>query len=426
MYIKRVVLQNIRGFEEADLDFCPEPKAYAGWSVITGNNSSGKTSFLKAISLAVLGPDQVRGLVQDFSGWVTEGAEEGTISVEIAPDHEVDRTLRGGYPVQGTFWAEVKISREEGRLWDLSSTDRFLRRKKSAINGPWSAATPGWFCLGYGPFRRLYGSSPDAQRLMVLPGRIPHFATLYKEDATLGEGEEWVKQLKYKRLEQRAREEQILDRLLQLVRDDFLRRGVEIEDVDSDGIWLRDTARRRMKLSEMSDGYRSALAMLVDIFRHMVEVYGPDILSVDNEGRAVAVKPGVVLIDEVDAHLHPEWQREIGFWFKRHFPNLQFIVTTHSPIVCQAADNGRIYHMAQPGQGAPFRLDMRDYEKIIAGKPDQILLSPAFGLEHTRSPLAVRSRERRAFLASKGRSKTGLSESERDELKQLDLFADID
>jgi predicted ATPase len=48
-------------------------------------------------------------------------------------------------------------------------------------------------------------------------------------------------------------------------------------------------------------------------------------------------RSGVELIDEVDAHLHPEWQREVGFWLKRHFPKIQFLVTTHSPSICQAA-----------------------------------------------------------------------------------------
>ena len=51
--------------------------------------------------------------------------------------------------------------------------------------------------------------------------------------------------------------------------------------------------------------------------------------------------PGVVLIDEVDAHLHPTWQRRIGLWFREHFPKLQFIVSTHSPLICQAATVGK-------------------------------------------------------------------------------------
>jgi hypothetical protein len=199
MFLRRVVLQHIKGFEYANLDLSPDGDAdhYCGWAVITGDNGSGKTALLRAISLALLGPEQSRGLVPDLRGWVTEGKQRGTISVEVRPDHDHDRTAKGGYPVQGTFWAEVEVV-SDGTTWNVVPADVYRQKKEGAANGPWSLSTPGWFALGYGPFRRLYGSSPDAQRLMVIPGRIPRFATLFKEDATLGEAEEWLKELHFK------------------------------------------------------------------------------------------------------------------------------------------------------------------------------------------------------------------------------------
>lgn len=426
MYLNRVVLRSIKGFsDECDLDLHSDDHSYPGWSVITGDNGSGKTALLKAIAIAILGPDQIRGLIPDLSGWVTVGKEKGSISVEIKPDHEFDKTQRGGFPAN-TLWAEVGFERQ-GPAWDIYSADIFRNKKRGAVNGPWTQSTSGWFALGYGPFRRLYGSSPDAQRLMVIPGRIPHFATLFKEDATLAEGEEWVKQQQYRRLEEEYRrvdekqnEKLALENLLRLLSQDFLRQGVQIKEVNSEGIWLCDAAGRLMPLADMSDGYRSALAMLIDIYRHMVSVYGPDILSQD-EGAYVVDRPGVVLIDEIDTHLHPAWQREIGFWLKSHFPQVQFIVTSHSPLVCQAADGGRIYHLPQPGDGSGFRLSREDYNTIIAGKPDEILLSPAFDLPHTRSPYAVAARERRARLKSKQKGNS-LTPNEENELQQLELF----
>jgi len=244
----------------------------------------------------------------------------------------------------------------------------------------------------------------------------------FREDATLGEAEQWIMDLQYKSaVDQRAGESMALANLLDLVRDDFLRQGVAVEDVDSDGVWLRDGASRRMPLSDMSEGYRSSLAMLVDLYRHMVSVYGPDIVVRTDDGQAIVDKPAVVLIDEVDTHLHPEWQRDIGFWFKLHFPCVQFIVTSHSPLVCPAADGGRLYHLPATGSGPPFRLTRDDYETVVAGRPDEILLTPAFGMEHTRSPDAVRKRERHALLISK-RLAVGLKPEEEEELAQLKLF----
>ncbi len=59
--------------------------------------------------------------------------------------------------------------------------------------------------------------------------------------------------------------------------------------------------------------------------------------------------PGVVLIDEVDSHLHPSWQTRIGQWFTKFFPNIQFIVTTHSALICRACENSSIWRLASPG-----------------------------------------------------------------------------
>jgi hypothetical protein len=422
MYIKRLVLRNIKGFEDADIDFCEDGTNYPGWCVITGDNGSGKTALLKSICLALLGPSDSRALIPDWSGWVTEGQDSGSISLEIKPNHDFDKSAKGGYPVQSTFWAEVEFSREN-QSWVMSPADIYRNKKKSAVNGPWATGTAGWFTLGYGPFRRLYGSSPEAQRLMVIPGRIPRFATLFKEDATLSECEQWVQQLNYKKLESPDNESPALDSLLEILSDNFLREGIRIDSVNSDGIWLRDAAGRRMPLSDMSEGYRSALAMLIDIFRHMVDTYGPNgLVDSHPDGSHFVTRPGVVVIDEIDSHLHPAWQREIGFWLKQHFPSVQFVVTTHSPLVCQAADGGRIYHIPQPGQGEPFILSEEDYVNVITGKPDEILLSPAFGLRHTRSPRAVSARSRRARLKAKEMAGATLAAAEVQELEQLELF----
>ena len=70
----------------------------------------------------------------------------------------------------------------------------------------------------------------------------------------------------------------------------------------------------------MSEGYRAAVAMLIDLLRHLVETYGHEGLVEETDGKWICPHSGVVLIDEVDSHLHPEWQRRIGFWLKVRFP----------------------------------------------------------------------------------------------------------
>jgi hypothetical protein len=249
---------------------------------------------------------------------------------------------------------------------------------------------------------------------------------MFREDATLGECELWLTDLSHKKLEGRPRETDILEQVLRLLNDEFLRNGVRVERVDSDGLWLRDSSDVALRLADMSEGYRAALAMLVDILRHMVNVYGHENLVTAINGHVAVTHPGVVLIDEMDSHLHPEWQRTIGFWLKERFPNVQFIVTTHSAMICQAADEKGIFHLPAPGSGErPFQVSDSDYWSIVRSKPDTILLSPAFGMKNTRSPRVVEASRDYTKLAAK-ESAGALSAAEAETKRQLELFVPLD
>ena len=234
---------------------------------------------------------------------------------------------------------------------------------------------------------------------------------MFAEDASLNECEVWMKELKFRSLD-RGESSPILDALQWLLSDEFMQNGMQIERIDSEGLHLRDRSGVVLPLVDMSDGYRAALALLADIVRHMAAVYGDAGLITDNgDGRPIVGKPGVVLIDEIDSHLHPEWQRQIGFWLKGKFPEVQFLVTTHSPIICQAADLQGIFHLPPPGSDLkPFQLSEEDYAEVVHSRPDTILLSPAFGLRHTRSPGTVAKRDR--FSQLKAKQSAGLTDAE--------------
>lgn len=178
----------------------------------------------------------------------------------------------------------------------------------------------------------------------------------------------------------------------------------------------------------MSDGYRAALALLTDILRHMVNTYGTDNLTGRDADGCLFLKPsGVVLIDEIDAHLHPEWQREIGFWLKKRFPNIQFIVTSHSPLICQAADPNGLFVLPEPGSDEPARaLTPEEYQEVITSKSDTILRSPAFGLRNTRSDMVVEKRARYSRLQSRLRQLGSLPEPDQQELVELSRYINPD
>ncbi len=77
----------------------------------------------------------------------------------------------------------------------------------------------------------------------------------------------------------------------------------------------------------MSDGCPTVTALVTDIVRQIFRTYDEWILWTDDKGLRVHTT-GVVLIDQIDAHLHVSWQKRIGPWLLEHFPNIQFIVTT--------------------------------------------------------------------------------------------------
>jgi hypothetical protein len=398
MYIKRIVVENIRGFRRLDFDLehGSGTAQYAGWSVFTGDNGSGKTALLKAIALALNGPEFARALQPSFRGWVRKGAASGSVEVRLSASEE-DQWTGGGRTTQD-FRAAIEVL-NDGEEPTLQAKQI---KEKGPKRGPWSERAEGWFSCGYGPFRRLYGESSDAMRLMRGPGPVARFATMFREDASLNECEVWLRELRFRSLD-RKEPSHTLEALQVLLNDDFMQNGMEIEKIDSEGVHLRDQSGVVLPLIDMSDGYRAALALLVDIVRHMASVYGrADLITTDQDGKPVVGKPGVVLIDEIDSHLHPEWQRQIGFWLKGRFPRIQFLVTTHSPIICQAADLQGIFHLPPPGSDLePYQLPVEDYGKAIYSRPDTILLSPAFGLRHTRSPLVVARRDRYSQLRAK-------------------------
>ena len=424
MYVSKIELKNIRGFEDLKFNLARPDGSYAGWTVFTGDNGSGKSSLLKAVAVALTGKDTARALQPSFHRWIREGAaeQEGRIELTIAPQKGVDDFSGGGKTAYKNFPATI-VLRNVGK----ETTTEVIDSQKTARRGLWSTEAHGWFSCGYGPFRRVFGASPEATRLMV-GATTERFVTMFQEAASLFEVDQWLRNLSHKKLEGKTTESAHLDLLLEILRDDLMPNQITVDRVDSDGLWLKDRHGLQLAWGDMSDGYRAALALLADILRHLISAYGIEGLAEkDADGRLKIVKGGVVMIDEIDAHLHPEWQREIGFWLKRHFPNIQFLVTTHSPIICQAADENGLFVLPEPGGGGkPRALTPEEYKTVIASRPDTILLTAAFGLQNTRSPRAVQGRAEYSRLMAKQRAGAKLSKDEQAKAKQLQLFAVTD
>lgn len=158
-------------------------------------------------------------------------------------------------------------------------------------------------------------------------------------------------------------------------------------------------------LSNLGYGYRTMISWIVDLASRLVEHYpdSPNPLA----------EPAVVLVDEIDLHLHPKWQRELIGFLTERFPNTQFIATAHSPLIVQSAGDANIALLKREGDHVVIE---NNPETIRGWRIDQILTSDLFGLETARPPEFERPLLRRKELLTKPK----LTKSEQEELKRID------
>ena len=122
---------------------------------------------------------------------------------------------------------------------------------------------------------------------------------------------------------------------------------------------------------------------------------------------------GVVLIDELDIHLHPIWQRDIASWLQEQFPNVQFIVATHSPLIAAGAGDEALTLRFRLQEG---RAVIEKAPNVAAMNVDRVLQSQAFGLVSPYAPQTQQRIDRYDALVRKGGQRT------RDEEQELQLL----
>jgi energy-coupling factor transporter ATP-binding protein EcfA2 len=416
MYVQSLHLENIKAFDKLDVEFTrtgEHGSLYAGLNVFVGGNSSGKSTLLKCIAMALSGPTIANQQLITPAGWVRRGAKRGAIELKVRWDPTYD-SLRGGgkSPAGDGFSVGLVFETEQDvAATVLKSKDYYTPKRTkliSAERGPWNADTTGWLLGAYGPMRRLTGSSTEALRYALGRGNLGSCVTLFREDAALSESETWIKQEYARALEQQSQERTpsaLVEQVQTFLNDGLLPKGFRIAKVSVDHVYMTTPNGGDLPMRDLSDGCRSAFALMLDIVHSMTLAYpGKNLFEQDKQGLTVVNKPGVILIDEVEAHLHPSWQRLICEWFKTRFPQVQFFLTTHSPLIAQAADEGGLFVLPLPDEIASGRrirrLSAQEQQRIALGSAEKVLLGEAFGLKHTWSPRAERLVEEWERLAA--------------------------
>jgi len=391
MYIRSAFLQNIKCFKQVKINFQSNRQRHndslSNWNVILGNNGDGKTTLLQAIASCLMDKTTAQRLLQ-VENFGRNGEEQCKFSIEITPDKH-DKLSSSTIVLYKEKWnieRQILIgefSLEElqlkyspiPRLTELYLEDRnkipklmqsinFLNRNVFIREN-----NNGWVSCGYGAVHSTscYYTPTDIDDPLQR-----RFLTLFKENGSLYHGEDWLKELDRKALRHGA--ESLQSRNLAEAKQAIEALLPEtIIKIDDEIRFIQHG--HEVKLNQLSDGYRSIFAMSVDLLRWL-ELMRPDPNIPINE------VSGVVLIDEVDAHLHPTWQRQVGFWLTKTFPNIQFIVTTHSPFVAMAAGKGALTVLEKKGDAVEANQNV----PYIRGWTVDKVLSELFELTSLRDP----------------------------------------
>lgn len=329
MYLKELRLRDLRCFREAEMRFSYPPEG--NLTVLLGNNGAGKTTVLKAAAMAVLGP-----LLAGSSGFV--------------PFLLVRRGEAAAHVV-GVFADGTEADLQVLRMND----GEFLRPGAGAdFERLYDERGPESFVVGYGATRRVQDGEFSGHSLRKRRHtRYQRVAGLFEPYVELMPLELW-----YGSSSRREEVTELMNRLLP-------------EELRFDGEFVYRGLR--LPFEALSDGYRAYVAWASDLLYHLAQAA---------DGRMDELA-GLVLIDELDLHLHPEWQRKIVGTLQRCLPRLQFIVTSHSPLIAGSLES-RFVRVMEVGEDGAARAVEPD-RQMFGMDAQQVLVSPLFGLESTRA-----------------------------------------
>lgn len=390
MYVSNVELKQLRVFADTGVVRLLHPDAttttpLANVNLLLGDNGAGKSAFLKGVALGVLA--QIMPSPMRRQHLVRRDAQRGavpraSVNVELLSD-EAEPLHPSGSRISAHLRVERRGDYEE---FEINVERTLLLPGPRTLEELFEDESPAFFCLGYGTMRRA--ESPenfDAHVRKQRRGlRYLRVAGLFEDFITLVPLGVWLPELRNSSPQRFEEIEAIFGSVLPAA----IRFTGRFESFDP----LFERGGVELPFDAHSDGYRAHIALVSDILYHLNRVCPPAWKLTDMSG--------LVMVDDIDLHLHPAWQREVVPKLARAFPQLQFILTTHSPIVAGTLHAENILVVEESENGSVIR---RLTEPIHGRTADQILTSSYFNLDSPRSPameeklqeLATRIAERR-------------------------------
>ncbi len=389
MFLRSITLEHVRSIEHLELNFGDYPETRK-WTLILGQNGCGKSTILRSIALLTAGSDALPELLRNPEDWVRNGHSECRLSGVIETTEGETR----------------EISLTIGRDSSVSSILMLNRDSLAKLDSALKHSNRNYFTAGYGVSRRFQSGASFSQGKWFSNPRSQSIATLFSPDATLQSVDAWAAQLHY------AKGDSVLNLLRQVF--DQLLPGVSFREIDkTQSRVLFDTADGVIPLDRLSDGYQNVAAWCGDLVNTLITVF-------QNYDEPMHAR-GVLLVDEIDLHLHPVWQRQLRDYLSLQLPNFQIIATTHSALTAHQCGINELHCLARPSVDGPpvLRAYPGEPRKLLL---HQLLLDPMFGLG-TMDSLDV-SRKKTQFREL--RAKANRNPEESDKLSALrDELSDV-
>lgn len=387
-YFLSLTLENVRCFgPEQTIDVSDGRGRPAQWTVILGDNNAGKTTLLQCF--AAIEPIQSHDENKPYPRYLFVSSER---RYRLLRSERKDKLSIHSQVCLGAKISELE-NRIETNIVDLTAD------KISAGSASYQKNYGGLKCYGYGA-SRIMGESTLSEKESA-----DATASLFRDDVELINAEEWLLQADYsaKASKTSSRIGQIARKKRDQIREVLINLLPEVNDIRVTRPTERnlkpqvefETPYGWIKLDGLSLGYRAMITWMVDLASRMFDRYP--------RSRNPLAEPAIVLIDEIDLHLHPKWQRTIMRYLSERFVNTQFIVTAHSPLVVQAAANANIVLLRR--EGDHVIIDNNPLS-VLGWRTDQILTS-LFGLESSRSIEIEKLQKQRRKILSKAKITKG-------------------
>ncbi len=388
MYVEKLHLENIRTFARSEISFVhpdiafrsptsngaahrgllPGPKL-RNVNLLLGDNACGKTTILQAIALAALGPAAreaqlpLRRLVRYPPGNGPPGKIDGHNKASVRAHlcaHAQDDKATGS----------IESIQQLERRGELESI-KFEGNAENIWAPVYESRNAAFFCAAYGATRRVESvDSPDID--LHTRGwwvRARRVQSIFQDGFALNPLANWLPRL---RGSKNGRYEEVAGLLKKMIgHGHFLFTGTM-----KDGEFCFERGGTSVPFPGLSDGYRGFIGWVGDLLYHLCFACPP--------GEQLADMTGVVMVDEIDLLLHPKWQMKVIRTVAKTLPRMQFIFTSHSPLVASSLEWMNI-NLLKINEKKNRTVVKRLNESVHGLDADQVLISNFFGLKTTRA-----------------------------------------